>query len=569
MECRRWPAYRAPDSGVPPLYDSGVKIPEWRGPRKPLLAILLVLLGVVAVAIRWWDSYVEDGLERWAVEEVTRRTDGTYRLALDQLSFRPLAGAISFDSAAVVTDSTRNRRRPVPLPVLRGLAHECRVSGLNLVRLLLARSFNARVLECRRVVARITINPPARGDTGLVTDTAGIATSVRQLARPLGIAAFRVAAVSFPSFSLTMERPGRRRAATLVVERGRFDAEDLAFDLQTASADEARLAARGVVLRLGTLTEISFAGLVADLTDSTLSLAGTEHEPRIPEREWVRRLRVRRDRIRFTLDSLHGRGVAYRAFLGRGDIRVRALELRDARLDVLTDRRIPAGPPRRHRTPQQAAARADPAVHMDTVLVSGGSIVYREREAGTARPGTVSFERLRATVLGLDLPSRGQPLRIEASARLMGEGPLSARASVPLDAPDFRYELSGRLGSMPAKAFNAFLSVNEAYQFDDGRVEEVTIHQTVRDGRASTTVVPRYRELSIESTGEGGGVLGSVARGIEEFVAGVFEVRSSNPEDEDEEPRVGRTVRRYDPKTKWLRFLWTGIRDGLLEVLRE
>ena len=121
----------------------------------------MLFLVVVALAFRAWDDYVEDGLSRWAVDEITRRTGGAYRLTLGDLSFLPLAGSIAFDSARIATDSTRDRRRSEPLPVLRGRAHECRVSGLALLRLLFGESFSARVLECGRVAANIRL--PARG----------------------------------------------------------------------------------------------------------------------------------------------------------------------------------------------------------------------------------------------------------------------------------------------------------------------------------------------------------------------------------------------------------------------
>jgi hypothetical protein len=122
---------------------------------------------------------------------------------------------------------------------------------------------------------------------------------------------------------------------------------------------------------------------------------------------------------------------------------------------------------------------------------------------------------------------------------------------------------------MPAEAFNEFQSVNESYEFDGGQVEEITFHQNVRNGRARTTVTPRYRDLSVEPTGEGGGVVGSVTRGVKEFLAGAFVVRSRNPGDEGEEPRTGRVVRRYDPTRTWLQFVWVGLREGLLEVIKE
>jgi hypothetical protein len=215
------------------------------------------------------------------------------------------------------------------------------------------------------------------------------------------------------------------------------------------------------------------------------------------------------------------------------------------------------------------AARPGAAVRLDSVVVSGGTIVYREREPDRERSGRVTFDSVRATVLDLHLPPRGQPLRIRAGARLMNAGLLTVEASVPLDAPDFRYELSGRLGQMSATAFNRFLAENEPFEFESGWVESITFRQTARGGRSRTTITPRYHDLSVEPTGEGGGVIGSVKRTVKEFLADAFGVRSRNPDEDGENLRTARTVRRYDPAHSWTWFLWFSLRDGLMEVVEE
>ena len=366
---------------------------------------------------------------------------------------------------------------PAPLPRLAAGARECRLSGVDLVRLALRRSFDARVLECRRIKVDLALAPRTREDSAGAADSANVEGSVRQLIRPLGVSSVRIAEIIFPSMSLHLRRPGPRGGSSAALQHARFEATGIVFDPSIATVDRARLTAMGLVLRPDTLIELSAARLWADFTDSTLTLADAKQQSSIPEAEWVRRVRVRRDRVHFTLDSLQGRGVAYRAFITSGDIAIRALEVRGGRLDVLSDRRIPKGPPRRHRTPQQVAAQTRSALRVDSLLVTGGTITYRERKPETQEPGVVTFEQVRATVLSLDLPSRGKPLRIEAGARLMGEGVVTARLSAPLDAADFRYELSGRLGRMPATAFNRFLAMNEAFAFDGGSVEEIEFRQ--------------------------------------------------------------------------------------------
>lgn len=546
-------------------------------PPRPVMVLAAVALAAlfVALAFRWWDRSVEDRLGRWAIGEIARRTDSTYQLVLGDLSFLPLAGSISFDSATVSTDSVRNRRRKSPLPALEWRARECRVSGLDVMRLVFKRSFVARNLGCNRVVAGITLASHPEDEGQPPQDSAGPAGMLTEPARSLGLSLFQVADVSFPALSLTLKRPGTRGGSSLILEHARFEAKDLVFEPRAnpregaLSAGRARVTATGLVLRPDTLTEIAIAGAEADLTDSTLRLAGARHESSIPEDQWVSRVRVRRDRIRFELDSLRARGVAWRAFVATGDIGARALELEGARLDVLTDKRIPRGRPSRHKSPQQVAAGAGPALRLDTVLVSGGTIVYREREPGSERPGRVSFEAVRGRVLDLRLPPRGHPLRIEARARVMNDGLLTVEASVPLDAPDFRYHLSGRLGRMSATSFNRFLSENESFDFGDGSVDGIDFRQTVSGGRALTTITPRYRDVSVRPTSDGGGVLGSVKRAVKKFVANAFVVRDRNPDEDGDHLRTARIVRRYDPAKTWLQFLWFGLRDGLMEALKE
>jgi len=546
--------------------------------RRPaaLLAAVALAVVVVALAVRWWDRYVEVQLDRWAIGELASRTDGAYRLVLGDLSFRPLAGSIWFDSAIVATDIARNRRRETPLPTLEWRAHGCHAFGLDLLRLVFRRSFVARGLECDRVVARIALVSRPREEHRPASDSAAPAVPLEELARPLGLSLFRIAEVSLPALSFTLTQPGSRGGTSILFEHAQFEATDLVFDptanpreRRSLSADRAWLRAAGLILRRDTLTEVAIAGVEAGLTDSTLRLAGARHEPSIPEDEWVRRVRVRRDRIHFELDSLRARGVAYRVFLATGDIGIRAVELDGARLDVLSDKRIPRGRPSRHRTPQQVAASPGLTLRLDSVNINGGTIVYRELEPGRERPGWVSFDSVRATVLDLHLPPRGKPLRIAASARLMNQGLLTVDASVPLDAPDFRYQLSGKLGRMPAAAFNRFLVENESFEFEDGWVEGITFRQTARGGRARTVLTPRYHDLSVEPTDDGGGMIGSVKRAVEEFVADAFVVRSRNPDEDGDNLRSARTVRRYDRAQGWIRFLWFSLRDGLKEALKE
>jgi hypothetical protein len=540
-----------------------------------IVTVVVFALVVALIGLRVWDRSVEAGLGRWAAAQLARRTGGAYRLTVGDVTFRPFDGSLAFDSAAVVTDTALNRRRPEPLPTLTWRSHGCRIAGVDGVRLLLRRTLRARELGCDSVVTRIALAPSER-ERREGGDSARDKGPLTKLPKSLGLSSVRIDRISLPAFRLLLDRPGRDGGGSIRLDSARFEAADVDFESRATEAKDApldasraRLSARGVVLQSDTTTRIAVAALTADFPDSTLHLAGILHEPEIPEDQWVRRLAVRRDRIRFEADSLRGRGVAFRAFLATGDIGARALELHGARLDVLTDLRLPHAAPRPHRTPQQVASDSGSALGIDTLLVRGGSISYRERKPETEEPGRVTFDEVRGRVLHFDTPSRGHPLRIEAEGRVMGEGRLTAEAVVPLDAPDFRYELSATLGPMPARAFNRFLSANEAFEFDKGEIESVAIRQIARNGLATTTVTPKYHDLSVKPTGEGGGLVGSLARGVKKFIANAFVVRSRNPDEDGTHLRTARTLRHYDPARTWLQFVWVSVRDATMEAIKE
>ena len=539
---------------------------------KPVLVVLVALAVLIGIAIyfRWWDRYIEKGLAEWAVSELDRRTDGAYKLVLGDLTFRPLSGSLSFDSARVVTDSAKNLSRTDPLPVLDASARQCELLGVNVRRLYFKKSFDARSLGCEKVLAGITLIPRAQAKREAPPDTLGINSPVHRLMRPLGIPLFRITEISFPQLSFALRRPGPNGGASAVLEHAEFQVDDLVFDpladpraRRSVSSRRARVLATGLVMRRDTLGEIAIARLETDLTDSTLVLTDAHRGPSVGDEEWARLQKFRHDRIRMTLDSVAARGIAYRTFVTTGDLEIRAIDVRGLSLNILSDKRLPKGKPRRHQTPQHVAAGVELPFIVDTVTVTGGEIVYLEHHPEKERPGRISFDSIHGRVVDLNLPSHGKPLRIEAHARLMNEGRLSVHATVPLDAKDFRYELEGKLGPMPATSINRFMGEVESIRLAKGQVDSIDFRQVVRRGKSRTTLTPRYHDLSLESSEEGGGVIGTVKREVVKFVANTFKVHDENPTEDGKHVRVANAIVVYDPTSSWISFIWYGLREGL------
>jgi hypothetical protein len=214
------------------------------------------------------------------------------------------------------------------------------------------------------------------------------------------------------------------------------------------------------------------------------------------------------------------------------------------------------------------------------VVIRDGEIVYREHKPRHREPAVMTFARLGAVATNVrhvaGRNSTRDRVTLSASAWLQNAGKLEAQFVAPLDAPSFTMTYRGRLGAMPAERFNAFVEEAMPYRLDKGRVDVITFSATVTNGAARGTVIPRYKDLALQVTGEGskgilgtGGVIGDAARSVATFVGNLTEVRSDNPGDGETAPRVGTINHVFTPDQTLPTFLWKSVRGGLLAVVRK
>ena len=166
-------------------------------------------------------------------------------------------------------------------------------------------------------------------------------------------------------------------------------------------------------------------------------------------------------------------------------------------------------------------------------------------------------------------------MTLTARAQLQNVGRLDVQAVVPLDAPRFDMAFQGTLGTMPAAAFNAFVVETRALQIETGLVADVAFAVGVRNGVAVGTITPRFNDLAVSITRDGsdgilggGGLLGGAARGIASFAAKRV-LRANNPVRGTSVPLVGQIYHIFTPEETLIAFLWTGLRDGLLTVVKK
>jgi hypothetical protein len=521
-----------------------------------------------------------------------------YQLQLGRVRFNRALRLGVVDSLILTTRPAVNERRPEPLPGLRLALHDCTISGVHLFTLVRGAGLIARSFGCTS--GSLLVEVPRSVRTGEPV-APGPAPAEQAFGKRPAFLAFqldvrlppyaprvRFAQVRFPRLALELRLPRAAGGATrLQLERLQWTMTDLVIDPADATAAARPLFSRTIELTAtdftthpDRVTAVHVGLLQTSLTDSTLEVRNVGFAPTVSDAEYARSRPYRHDLVRLAVGRIAVQGIDFEAFvLGQG-VRARRIEVDSFRIDVSSDRRVPAGPPGApHRTPQRWAADLDGTLSLDSLLVRNSQVIYREHAAGRERPGVLTFARFEATAAAVrhfaGRRTGGEPMTLTARARLQGAAQLDVRAEVPLDAPRFDMTVRGTLGAAPASAVNAFIEETDAVRITSGQVAGIDFGFTVRNGVAVGTVTPRYTNLALSitrsgSTGilGGGGIFSGAARFLATLAAG-FKVRADNPSGPGSAPRVGTIRHTFAPQETLIQFLWYSLRDGLLSVVKR
>lgn len=565
--------------------------------RRSLIA--LALLAVLVALGGWWHAVAvtRQLLREDAPAAIAEKSGNVYQVAVGRVRFNPIRRRVTVDTIHVATNAAVNAARPRPRSALELSFKECTLSGVRVFRLILRRGLVAETFGCSGVTAAVDVprgapssppGPRSVPEGGNVDAERAFFVLQQSLRLPASAPQVQVARIDFPQVSLDLRLArahgeARLRLAQLrwLMTRFLIDPRDSTAAARPLFSDTVEIRAARFVGQLDSVTAVTVDALSLSLSDSTLDIAGVAFAPSQTDAAFARSHPYRRTLVRTSAARVSARGLDVGVFLLRQGLRARRVQVDSLRLDVFSDHRRPKNPrPRRRLTPQAWMAGIERGIHVDSVVIRDGEIVYREHKPRRPQPGVMTWARLTAVATNVHhvagRRSTRDRLTLNASSRLQNEGQFDVQFVVPLDAPRFTMSYRGRLGPMPATRFNAFIEEALPLRLEKGRVESITFTAQVTNGVAQGTVVPRYKDLAVEVTGRGargivgtGGVVGDVAQGVATFVANQTEIRSDNPEGGQTAPRTGTIDHAFTPDQTLPAFLWKGLRGGLWAVVRK
>lgn len=452
---------------------------------------------------------------------------------------------------------------------------EVRVDGVRIHHLFLKDRLSARSLTLDQPQVRIHLPRRAarklQPDAGRKGESTGLSTRLQQALPAVSVATIRV----------QNGRLETRRGATT---RGSHRVEDLSLTFQGVRIDSAAAAALdrilfadSVALSVAQYEHLSAdslyrfaAGPVRVRSPGRAAIERVTLEPTVPDEVLFRRLRFREDRVRVEVEGVVAYGLDLRQLVERGALVAERIGAGPFRVDVFSNKHIPADPaPDPRSMPPQRLRDAGMLVRVDSVSLQGGAIRYSELAREGIRPGHITFDAIEAVVTNITndetLPPESAVARIEARTRLWGAVPLHTAFQVPIRSRDFDLNFRGNIGRMDATVMNQMFLPVDGIRIESGAVDSIWFDVDVRDGSASGALVALYSELEVEKVdrdSEGGGLIAWLQS---LFVDATLESR--NPPEEEAPPRAGTVQHTRQPPDSFFKFLWESVRSGLLSVV--
>jgi hypothetical protein len=554
------------------------------------LAIGLAALAALVLIAVWrrgtW--VVKQLLVSNAPAAIAERTGDVYRVEVHRVRFNALRRRIAVESIRVTTNEDINAKRQRPLPAVRLTFHDCAITGIHVFSLITSRGLIAKSFGCRGVSAAAQMPPPSLPGRPLrAAPRPGVVVVQRGLRLPTFAPRVLLARIDFPHTDLDFRfQWARGDTARLELDHLEWHMTDVTVDPADSAATSRLLFSRKIDISATSFlaypdstTALRVARFEASLPDSTVEIRGFAFAPTISDSAFAQARPYRRSRLSTTIARIAIRGLDVGAFVLGTGVRARTVQVDSLRVDVLSDKRRPPNPKRTiRRTPQRWIADLARSWSVDSVLLQGSEVTYREHHARRPQPGVLTFARLDASIVNVrHVPGRrsDSPTTLRATAFVQDEGRLDTEFLVPLDAQTFTMTFRGTLGAMDATSLNTFIHETMPLQFTKGRIQQVTFDARVTNGAAQGFVTPRYKDLTIKVTGRGsegvlgtGGVIGDAARGIATAVGGAG-LHAANPDRGEQAPRRGAINLAFSSTQTLPAFVWGCLRTGLLAAVRK
>ena len=303
--------------------------------------------------------------------------------------------------------------------------------------------------------------------------------------------------------------------------------------------------------------------------DSEIAAEALEIHPLVDDEQFLGESRFRKTRFGMSARQCRLGGLACVDLLQGKNIHVRSVVFRDVALDVLINKDKPSAVDSRSpRMPNEIMSSMKDTVGLDSLIISGGRMLYCERFVIGRKPATLTFDDMQVLVTGIAShagPAAGAT--VQARAIFMGSGTVNLAMSIPLSVREFSFRYSGSLGGMDLSRLNPWLEPSDQSRIKSGMLGSASFAVDVRTGSATGSVNAVYRDLVVASISRRTGSESGLMERFTSWVAKNVTIRRTNTPDRSGAMKIGTVKYARKKNEPFFGFAWFALRTGVGDVV--
>jgi len=241
-------------------------------------------------------------------------------------------------------------------------------------------------------------------------------------------------------------------------------------------------------------------GLLYSTTSNTLAITSFEAHPNHTDYEFTSRYSFQKVRLEAGLSDVYFYNLSASEYLRSGNFKCTYIEIGKLDLNAFRDKRKEF---RHVNKPafQDIIYKYPGILHIDSVAILNGDIIYKEHAEEANEPGSISFNDINTKIYNITndtvYKTRSAFLKIRLNAMLVGKSKFTILLKSRIFDSNNTFLLNGNLSKIEANELNPILEKNAFIYVTSGVIEALNFSFTANNTKSSGKMTMLYNGLNI------------------------------------------------------------------------
>jgi hypothetical protein len=432
--------------------------------RKNILLSFITIIFILISTHLLVNSY-QNELAQYAIGEMEQKSKGIYSIKVDDVDLDFLMRRITINNLTLTPStsvSKSNKKRSQPKTLVGSHIKHLKITGISYWHLILNKSLRADTVTIKNgnlsLFKRKKESPGSRKSLHIKSLDAELI---------------------HPKISLKKSK----RKELISFKTGRAFCKDLTLFSKDG------------------FYQLKAESIVFNKPDDALFLSGLRLIPSYNKYLFSKKKGYQINRFALEIDSITIDGLDTDALLNRRRLSGQRMFIRTADLEIFRNLRIK----KRKRLekdiyPLHMLRKIKFNVTLDEILFHKVSFKYSAHLAKVRKPGTIMVTDIFGRIVNFsnnkENLNRKKRLKLSATGKIMGKGPLSATMTIPLTKKPQAFSVSGSLGKMKLGKLNSIL-FNNHIKINKGQLDNMTFSLQGNPNKISGEMRLKYRDLNV------------------------------------------------------------------------